>query len=80
MNSKLRKLLIPTIIIAVTATLIVVIKDNPPETRRFGSAPKANVTVAVSRLEAKPYQIMINSFGTVKPKTQIMLVSQASGQ
>ncbi|MDN3376910.1 MULTISPECIES: efflux RND transporter periplasmic adaptor subunit [unclassified Pseudoalteromonas] len=80
MNSKLRKFLIPTIIIAATATLIVIIKDNPPETRRFGSAPKANVTVAVSHLQAQPYQIMINSFGTVKPRTQSMLVSQASGQ
>lgn len=80
MNSKLRKLLIPAIVIAVTVVLIVFIKGNPPKTERFGSAPKANVTVAISHLKAQPYQVMINSFGTVKPRTQSILVSQASGQ
>lgn len=80
MTNKLRKFLIPAIIIAVTFALIFTIKGNPPEAKRFGSAPKANVTVAVKQLAEQPYQVMINSFGTVKPRTQSILVSQASGQ
>ena len=36
--------------------------------------------MAVKTLTPETYQVMIDSFGTVKPRTQSMLVAQASGQ
>lgn len=80
MNLKKNKLLIPLGVIAATALIILFIKGNPPEARRFDAAPKAKISVAVEVLQAKSYQVMIDSFGTVKPRTQSGLVAQASGQ
>ncbi|MGO2012115.1 MAG: efflux RND transporter periplasmic adaptor subunit [Pseudoalteromonas sp.] len=80
MNNKTKKILIPCVIIIATALIIFFIKQNPPETSRFGGAPKAQISVAVKKLEPVLYQVMIDSFGTVKPRTQSALASQASGQ
>lgn len=80
MNLKKSKFIIPVGVIAVTALIILFIKGNPPETKRFGGAKNAQISVAVEVLQAKPYQVVINSFGTVKPRTQSGLVAQASGQ
>lgn len=77
---KIKKLLIPAIVIVVVGAIITLIKANPPHANRFSMPPKAKVTVAVKHLEKAPYQIMINSFGTVKPRTQSKLIAQASGQ
>lgn len=80
MNTKTRKILIPVIVIVVTVLLVMFIKGNPPQANRFSSPPKAKVNVAVKTLTPETYQVMIDSFGTVKPRTQSMLVAQASGQ
>ncbi|MEC8226559.1 MAG: efflux RND transporter periplasmic adaptor subunit [Pseudomonadota bacterium] len=80
MNSKTRKILIPLVVIVVTVLLVMFIKSNPPQANRFSSPPKAKVNVAVKTLTPETYQVMIDSFGTVKPRTQSMLVAQASGQ
>ncbi|MEM0514861.1 efflux RND transporter periplasmic adaptor subunit [Pseudoalteromonas sp. YIC-827] len=80
MNSKTRKILIPLVVIVVTVLLVMFIKGNPPKANRFSSPPKAKVNVAVKTLTPENYQVMIDSFGTVKPRTQSMLVAQASGQ
>lgn len=40
----------------------------------------AQMTVEVDTLVAQNYQVMVSSFGTVKPRTESLLVSQASGQ
>ncbi|WP_348709259.1 efflux RND transporter periplasmic adaptor subunit [uncultured Pseudoalteromonas sp.] len=80
MNSKTRKILIPLVVIAVTVLLVMFIKGNPPQANRFSSPPKAKVNVAVKTLTPESYQVMIDSFGTVKPRTQSLLVAQASGQ
>ena len=80
MNTKTRKILIPLVVIVVTVLLVMFIKGNPPQANRFSSPPKAKVNVAVKTLTPETYQVMIDSFGTVKPRTQSMLVAQASGQ
>ncbi|MBB1303414.1 MAG: RND family efflux transporter MFP subunit [Pseudoalteromonas rhizosphaerae] len=80
MNIKQTKIIIPAAIIAATALLVMFISSNPPEAKRFGSPPKAQISVAVQTLQLQPYQVMVDSFGTVKPRTQSILVAQASGQ
>lgn len=80
MNIKKTKIIIPAAIIAATALLVMFIGSNPPEAKRFGSPPKAKISVTVQALQPQQYQVMIDSFGTVKPRTQSILVAQASGQ
>ncbi len=80
MNSNIRKIVVPLVVIVVTILIVKFIISNPPQANRFSSAPKAKVNVAVKTLTPETYQVMIDSFGTVKPRTQSMLVAQASGQ
>ena len=80
MNLKTRKILIPAVVIAATAAIVMFIKGNPPQAKRFAAPPKAQISVAVQLLTPQSYQVMIDSFGTVKPRTQSGLVAQASGQ
>ena len=55
------------------------IKGNPPKASRFSAPPKAKINVAVKPLQLIDYPVEIDSFGTVKPRTQSMLVAQVSG-
>ncbi|MEH6393677.1 efflux RND transporter periplasmic adaptor subunit [Pseudoalteromonas sp.] len=80
MNLKTRKILIPAVVIAATAAIVMFIQGNPPQANRFAAPPKAQISVAVQLLTPQSYQVMIDSFGTVKPRTQSGLVAQASGQ
>ena len=53
---------------------------NPPEARRGGPSPVAQMTVEVYEVAPRQYQVQLDSFGVVKPRTESVLVSQASGQ
>lgn len=75
-----QKIIVPAVIIIVTLFLVVFIKGNPPKATRFASPPKAKINVAVKPLQLIDYPVEIDSFGTVKPRTQSMLVAQVSGQ
>lgn len=79
-NMTKNKLIILTIIIALTALLILFISNNPPQPSRFQPTKKAQMTVATKRLMPETYQVMVESFGTVKPRTESILFSQVSGQ
>ncbi|WP_404340825.1 efflux RND transporter periplasmic adaptor subunit [Pseudoalteromonas mariniglutinosa] len=74
------KIIIPVFIISVTLIVVMLIKNNPPQAKRFSAPPKAKINVTVKALELTDYPIEIDSFGTVKPRTQSILVAQASGQ
>ncbi|MDX1360650.1 MAG: efflux RND transporter periplasmic adaptor subunit, partial [Pseudoalteromonas tetraodonis] len=58
---------------------VMFIKGNPPKASRFSAPPKAKINVAVKPLQLIDYPVEIDSFGTVKPRTQSMLVAQVSG-
>lgn len=75
-----QKIIVPAVIIIVTLLLVMFIKGNPPKATRFASPPKAKINVAVKPLQLIDYPVEIDSFGTVKPRTQSMLVAQVSGQ
>ncbi|WP_158969744.1 efflux RND transporter periplasmic adaptor subunit [Paraglaciecola sp. L3A3] len=78
--SNTKKWLIPLIILAVTALVANFILNNPPESRRGGKSTKPQLTVEVVNLQPQQYQVIVDSYGTVQPKTQSALVAQVSGQ
>ena len=80
MKTKTAKIIIPAAVVVAALLIVFFIKSNPPEARRFGSAPKAAISVSVLEVVPQSYQVMIDSYGTVKPRTQSLLVAQASGQ
>lgn len=80
MKTKTAKIIIPAAVVVTALLIVFFIKSNPPEARRFGSAPKAAISVSVLEVVPQSYQVMIDSYGTVKPRTQSLLVAQASGQ
>ncbi|MEW6992283.1 efflux RND transporter periplasmic adaptor subunit [Colwelliaceae bacterium 6441] len=75
-----KKLLILLVIIAITGSLVLAITKNPPESRRFKPAKTSQMTVATKVLSLQTYPVMVESFGTVKPRTESKLFAQVSGQ
>lgn len=80
LNSTMKKRLIPVAILVIAVVLAQIIMSNPPEAKRRGPSKTPQMTVEVNKLEPVVYQVQLNSFGTVKPRTESVLVSQASGQ
>ena len=76
----IKKLLIPAIIIVVTVLLFNLILANPPEAQRGGAPKAAKIVVQTLKLEPVQYQVEVESYGVVKPRTQSILVAQVSGQ
>jgi len=75
-----KKILIPIIIIVVTIALMAVIFNNPPTSQRAKPSKAPQMTVATTTLTPQTYQVVVQSFGTVKPRTQSVLFAQVSGQ
>lgn len=76
----LKKYFLPVGILALTAVLWHLIKANPPENKRGRGAPVAQMTVEVERVKPTDYQVFVDSFGVVKPRTNSVLVAQVAGQ
>lgn len=64
----------------VTVVLMIVIFKNPPTSKRGKPSTAAQMTVETSTLVPQKYQVIVQSFGTVKPRTQSVLFAQVSGQ
>jgi len=79
-SPKYKKILLPVIIIIVTLVLMMVIFKNPPTTNRGKPSKAPQMTVETTTLAPQTYQVMVQSFGTVKPRTQSVLFAQVSGQ
>ncbi|TMM47890.1 efflux RND transporter periplasmic adaptor subunit [Colwellia ponticola] len=75
-----KKVLLPVIIVIATITLMMIIFKNPPTSQRKMPSTAAQMTVATTTLVPQNYQVIIQSFGTVKPRTQSVLFAQVSGQ
>lgn len=79
MNYKTKKL-IP---IAIFGGLIIVaflIKTNPPEAPQRGAFGGPQMVVETTTVSNQSYRVQLQSYGTVQPRTQSMLVAQVSGQ
>ena len=77
---KVKKILLPIVIIVVTIALIMIISKKPPTSKRSQPSKAAQMTVATTTLTPQNYQVIVQSFGTVKPRTQSVLFAQVSGQ
>jgi RND family efflux transporter MFP subunit len=77
---KFKKLILPVIIFLITIVLVMVIFKNPPESQRGKPSKAPQMTVEVTTVAPKSYQVIVQSFGTVTPRTQSVLFSQVLGQ
>lgn len=77
---KLKKIILPVTIILITIALMMVIFKNPPKSQRSKPSKAPQMTVATTTITPQTYQVMVQSFGTVKPRTQSVLFAQVSGQ
>ncbi len=60
--------------------MIMVIVKNPPASHRTTPSKAPQMTVATTTLTPQSYQVIVESFGTVKPRTMSVLFSQVPGQ
>ncbi len=79
MNLKNRKL-IPVAIIGGLVMLALIIRMNPPESEQRQAFDGAQLLVETQVVTARDYQITLESYGSVQPRTQSILVAQVSGQ
>ncbi len=70
----------PILILAVLGGLAFVVFKNPPEADRHTPTEGPRMTVDVMPLAKTNYQVKLESYGTVQPRTQSMLVAQVSGE
>ncbi|WP_417795100.1 efflux RND transporter periplasmic adaptor subunit [Terasakiella pusilla] len=81
MNVKaIAKFALPLGIVAATAVTVMLILNNPPEAKFSPPKTAARILVEVQKIERQPYTVAIDSYGTVRPRTQTSLTSQVSGQ
>ena len=79
-SSKIKKIIMPIVIILMTYFISQIIMNNPPESNRGKGAPVAQINVNTLALQLQRYSIVLNSFGRVKPRTSSELVAQVSGE
>jgi len=79
-QSTMKKVLIPVVVLIITFMISQLIIKNPPKSQRGKGAASAQISVETLTLAPQGYQVMLNSFGTVKPRTNSILVAQVSGE
>ena len=79
MNLMNRKFM-PIAIFAGLVTIAVIIWMNPPETPQRPQFSGPTMTVETIPVLPRDYRIMLQSYGTVQPRTRSMLVAQVGGQ
>lgn len=73
------KALLPLVILAVMGAGAALLLLNPPETDRV-APPDTRLMVEVLPLAGRDFDIMLESYGTVAPRTRSFLTSEVSGQ
>ena len=79
MNIKNKKL-IPIAIFGGLVLLAVIIRSNPPEAPQRPAFSGPMMTVETRVVAETDYPIVLESYGTVQPRTRSMLVAQVGGQ
>ena len=79
MNLKSRKL-IPIGILGGLLLLAAIIRMNPPEAPQRAAFTGPMMSVETLPVIARDYQIMLQSYGTVQPRTRSILIAQVGGQ
>jgi multidrug efflux system membrane fusion protein len=74
------KILIPVAIFSALFLLAMLIRANPPEARQRSAPVKRDLIVSAIKVQAQTYQVQLESYGTVQPRTRTTLTAQVSGQ
>lgn len=74
------KKLIPVAIFGGLLAIAVLIRLNPPETPQRPAFNGPTMTVETRPVLPSDYQVILQSYGTVQPRTRSMLVAQVGGQ
>ena len=74
------KKLTPIVILAVLIGLAWLVLRNPPQADRQEAPTGPQLTVDVLKLAREPYQVNLQSYGTVQPRTQSTLIAQVFGE
>ena len=80
MLTRFIKKLAPVMILAVLLGLAYLVLRNPPQADRGEAPAAAQLVVDVMTLEGQPYRVNLQSYGTVQPRTQSILVAQVFGE
>ena len=70
----------PIIILAVLLGIAYLLVRNPPQADRQAAPAGPQLTVDAMKLERQPYQVRLQSYGTVQPRTQSTLIAQVFGE
>ncbi len=74
------KKIVPVFILLILGGIAFLVIRNPPEVDRRPPVAGPQMTVDVMSIEQQPYHVRLESYGTVKPQIQSMLVAQVSGE
>ena len=74
------KKIIPAVIFVGLLLVAFVIMSNPPEVPQRNEFKGPQIAVEVIDIAARDYPIMLESYGTIQPRTRTMLVAQVTGQ
>ena len=74
------RIIAPLAILAVLGGIGFLVLSNPPEIERRGPPKGPQTVVEAMNVVPRDYRITVNSYGTVQPRTQSILVAQVSGQ
>lgn len=79
MSPKIKKIL-PIIVLSSLVFAAYVVTSNPPSAKRGRPSTAPQLSVQVQKLTRADLNITIDSYGTIKPRTQSVLLPQVSGQ
>ncbi|WP_245825389.1 efflux RND transporter periplasmic adaptor subunit [Pseudocolwellia agarivorans] len=77
---KLIRKLLPILVLIAFAVTAYVVVSNPPTIKKSRQEAVAKLNIEVTKIKAENLKIDVESYGTVKPRTQSILYSQVSGQ
>lgn len=74
------KWIIPLVVILISAVIIYLLVNIKPEKKRKKNNLTPPLTVSVFDVESQAFQVKVNSYGNVSPRTQSFIVAQVDGQ
>lgn len=75
-----KKYILPALIFGGLLAVAIVIRMNPPEAPQRSGFGGPQMAVETLSVEPGDYRVMLESYGTIQPRTRSMLVAQVSGQ
>ena len=76
----MNKKLLPVLIIGVLLLVAFIIKMNPPESPKQRAFTGPQMAVEALTVTPREYRVMLESYGTIQPRTQSMLIAQVGGE